>query len=294
MESVQVAEQLRVSANSADQPSGMTGAAGHRVNPPEAVIGVSLKSYFGYQQTLDWCKEVAALPVVREALVTGQMELFVLPSFPVIVPALAALAGSGVRVGAQTVSAHPNGAHTGEVSAGMLAEIGCTHVLIGHAERRRGCAETDAVVAAQLAATVAAGLCPVLCVGEPGKASMQEAARFCQAQLSAAMSALPAVGRGSHRIIVAYEPVWAIGADQPAPDSHVRYVCGELSRWLAAAQAQPLLASVIYGGAAGPGQLSRLFGPVSGLFLGRFAHQVSGLADVLDDAMRCLAIPRRC
>jgi triosephosphate isomerase len=269
----------------------MTQKDGRNPQRPNAVIGVSLKSYFGYQQTLDWCAEVAALPAVREARAAGQIELFVLPSFPVLVPALAVLEGTGVRVGAQTVSAHPNGAHTGEVSAGTLAEIGCTHALVGHAERRRDCGESDDVVAAELAAALTAGLCPVLCVGEPEPVSGADAARFCQSQLSAALSAVPAADSGWHRMIVAYEPVWAIGAHQPAPHSHVRYVCGELSGWLAA-QSGLGATSVIYGGAAGPGQLSPLFGPVNGLFLGRFAHQVSGLAGVLDDARSCLARPQ--
>ena len=270
-----------------EQPERGAGFAG------EAVIGVSLKSYFGYQQTLDWCEEVAALPELRTALATGRVEVFLLPSFPALVPAVAALAGSGVCVGAQTVLAHPGGAHTGEVSAAMLAEIGCTHALVGHAERRRDWAETDDVVAAQLAAAVQAGLCPVLCVGETRRVTPEEAARVCRAQLSAALAALPPSGRALSRIIVAYEPVWAIGAAEPAPDEHVRYVCGELSRWLDAAAPRPVRGSVIYGGAAGPGQLSRLSGRVDGLFLGRFAHRVSGLADVLDDVMRCLGASRR-
>jgi triosephosphate isomerase len=154
-------------------------------------------------------------------------------------------------------------------------------------------AETDDVVAAQLAAAVEAGLCPVLCVGETRRAAPEEAARVCRAQLSAALAALPSSGRAVSRIIVAYEPVWAIGAAAPAPDEHVRYVCGELSRWLAAALPGPVRGSVIYGGAAGPGQLSRLSDQVDGLFLGRFAHRVSGLADVLDDVMRGLGASRR-
>lgn len=268
----------------------MTRRDGYHPEQPQAVVGVSLKSYFGYRQTLDWCAEVAALPAVREAQAAGQLELFVLPSFPALVPALAVLDGTGVRVGAQTVSAHPSGAHTGEVSAATLAEIGCTYALVGHAERRRDCGESDDVVAAQVAAALTAGLCPVLCVGEPEQVSAAEAALLCQSQLSAALSAAPAAGTGWHRVIVAYEPVWAIGADQPAPERHVRQVCGGLSGWLAA-QSGLGATSVIYGGAAGPGQLSPLFGPVNGLFLGRFAHQVSGLADVLDDALSCLARP---
>ena len=89
-----------------EQPECGAGFAG------EAVIGVSLKSYFGYQQTLDWCEEVAALPQLRTALATGRVEVFVLPSFPALVPAVGALAGSGVCVGAQNrVGASRRGAH---------------------------------------------------------------------------------------------------------------------------------------------------------------------------------------
>jgi triosephosphate isomerase len=256
---------------------------------PRAVVGVSLKAYFGYRQTLEWCAQVAALPAVRAARAGGQLEIFVLPSFPAIVPALGVLAGTGVSVGGQTVSRYAGGPHTGEVTAGMLAEAGCTHVLIGHAERRRAQAETDAVVAAQVAAAVAAGLCPVLCVGEPDRVGADQAARHCQAQLTGALSALTAPDIARSRIIVAYEPVWAIGAEQPAPDSHVTQVCRELSSGLGSVQPGAGPAGVIYGGAAGPGQLGRLYGPVSGLFLGRFAHQVAGLAAVLDDALHCVA-----
>jgi triosephosphate isomerase len=257
---------------------------------PTVIVGVSLKSYFGYQQTLDWCEKVSVLPAWQATRASGQLEFFVLPALPLILPARDTLLRACVRVGAQTVSGHPNGAHTGEVSAATLAEIGCTHALIGHAERRAACAETDAVIARQFAATLSAGLCPVLCVGEPVRASKQDAARFCREQVSAALT--EGTGHPSRqRIIVAYEPVWAIGADQPAPDDHVAYVCAELTRQLDDAQSGAFRGQVIYGGAAGPGQLARLYGPVSGLFMGRFAHQVSSLAAVFDDAMLCLAAP---
>lgn len=265
----------------------MTNGAAPAAAGPEVIVGVSLKSYFGYQQTLGWCEQVAALASWQAATATGLLEFFVLPSLPLILPARDILSGPGASVGAQTVSAHPGGAHTGEVSAATLAEIGCTHALIGHAERRAACAETDDVVARQLAATLAAGLCPVLCVGEPASAGSRDAARYCRAQVSAALAGIGG-DLGQHRIIVAYEPLWAIGADRPAPDDHVGFVCAELSRQLGDAQSGPGRSQVIYGGAAGPGLLPRLYGPVSGLFLGRFAHRVTGLAAVFGDAMQCL------
>jgi triosephosphate isomerase (TIM) len=251
---------------------------------PNAVVGVSLKSYFDYRQTLTWCAQVAELPIL--AAVRDRAEVFVLPSFPAIAPATAMLAPSGVHVGAQTVSAYASGAHTGDVSATTLVQIGATLALTGHAERRRDCAETDTIVAAQLAAALAAGLCPVVCVGEPQPWPAYEASRWCLRQLAAALSDVPRTACA--RIIVAYEPVWAIGAQEPAPDEHIRQVCAELSGYLESSPIASSRSAVIYGGSAGPGQLRRLFGPVRGLFLGRFAHNVLGLASVLKDAMQCL------
>jgi len=253
---------------------------------PQAVVGVSLKSYFDYQQTLAWCAQVAALPILAAVRDSARAEVFVLPSFPAIAPSLGVLAPSGVHVGAQTVSAYASGAHTGDVSATTLAQIGATLALTGHAERRRDYAETDAIVAAQLAATLAAGLCPVVCVGEPQPGPVSEAIQWCLRQLSAALSDVPRTAGA--RIIVAYEPVWAIGAQNPAPDEHIQQVCAELSGFLNSSPASSDRSAVIYGGSAGPGQLRRLFGPVRGLFLGRFAHDVLGLAGVLKDTMQCL------
>jgi triosephosphate isomerase (TIM) len=92
-------------------------------------------------------------------------------------------------------------------------------------------------------------------------------------------------------VIVAYEPVWAIGAPEPAPDAHVTEVCATLSRYVQSSPATTSTSAVIYGGAAGPGQLGRLLGPVHGLFLGRFAHDVTGLARVLEDATASTRTP---
>jgi triosephosphate isomerase (TIM) len=256
---------------------------------PRAIVGVSLKAYFGYQETLDWCAAVTWLPALAQARASGAVEVFVLPSFPALVPAVATLGPAGVRVGAQTVSAYPAGPHTGDVTAAMLAEAGGELALTGHAERRRDHGETDATVAAQVAASLAAGLDPVICVGEPDRMAAADAARWCTNQLTAALA--HANASSPARVIVAYEPVWAIGAPEPAPDAHVIEVCAALSRYLQAAPATTEDSAVIYGGAAGPGQLSRLFGPVQGLFLGRFAHDVTGLAQVLEDAIASTRTP---
>lgn len=265
----------------------MTPIAEPWAQPPGMLIGVSLKTYFGYEQTRRWCAQVARLATGGRLEEHAPIEMFVLPTFPAIPMAVAQLAGSGVRVGAQTVSGYPSGAYTGDVSATTLAEIGCHYVAVGHAERRLLCGETDEIVSAQAAAAIGHGLCPIICVGEPTRRPPAQAARYCQNQITAALSEALSAGLCG-RIVVAYEPVWAIGADQPAPDDHIRTVCAAISAQLDGRDLGSLNGRVIYGGAAGPGLLRRLGGSVSGLFLGRFAHDISGLAQVLAEARQCL------
>ncbi len=237
------------------------------------IIGVSLKMYFGYTRTLDWCQVVADRTNRRDT------ELFVLPTFVAVPAAVSVLGPAGIGVGAQDLSARDAGAFTGEVSGAVLAEVGCRYVEVGHAERRTLFGEDDPVVSAKTAAALRHGLVPVLCVGETAADDPAEAATECRRQLRAAMADSRSAGlRG--RVIVAYEPRWAIGADQPAGDDHIRIVCAGLRDEVAGLTAHPDSA-VIYGGSAGPGLLTRLGSAVDGLFLGRFAHDPEALDRVL-------------
>jgi triosephosphate isomerase len=237
-------------------------------------IGVSLKAYFGYQQTLAWCRRVAAV-----APGPADVDMFVLPAFPAL-PAVVEIFGSGpVRVGAQNLCADDAGARTGEVDGAMLAEIGCRYVEVGHAERRTLYGETEAVVAAKLTAAFRHGLVPVLCVGEADRVPATLAAQECRRQIASALAPGRAAGLCGP-IVVAYEPHWAIGAAAPASDRHIRDVCAALRQDVAPE------GRVIYGGSAGPGLLTRLGDAVDGLFLGRFAHDPDALASVLHEAAR--------
>src|SRR6266851_3534048 len=124
-------------------------------------IGVSLKAYFGYRQTLAWCSQVASIAQARGRAA----EVFVLPAFPAL-PAVADIfAPTTVRIGAQDLCADDDGARTGEVGGALLAKLGCRYVEVGHAERRRLYGEAEVVVAGKLAAAFRHGLIPVLCVG---------------------------------------------------------------------------------------------------------------------------------
>ena len=164
------------------------------------------------------------------------------------------------------------------MSAAVLAELGCSFVEVGHAERRRDHGEDDALVAATATAVLRNGMTPVLCIGEPTQGSSKAAAEDVVAQVDAALQHAPA-----GRIVAAYEPVWAIGAVRPAPDEHITTVGRALRAHLAALPGRAGSA-VIYGGSAQPGQLARLGAGVDGLFLGRFAHDPAAVVSILDEA----------
>lgn len=245
---------------------------------PRVIVGVSLKMYFSHEKARSWFDEVAAIAQSHEAVRSGVVELFITPTYLQVLPAIAAFAGTPVRIGGQDVAAEDSGAFTGEVSAAELAEIGASIAEIGHAERRRLYGETDEVVAAKSRAAVRAGLTPLLCIGEETEQDPDAAAATATDQLRAALD-----GVDPGAVIVAYEPVWAIGAPEPAPHAHIRVVAAALR---AALDADPARegSAVIYGGAAGPGLLTALGDAVDGVFLGRFAHDSSALMTVLDEA----------
>jgi triosephosphate isomerase len=246
--------------------------------PGPVTIGVSLKTYFGHAQAAAWFAEVARRVSEDFPVTAGDVRLFVIPTYLQISAALEAFAGTPVAIGAQDVSAFPPGAFTGEVTAAELAEFGVTYAEVGHAERRRLFGETDEVVAAKAAAALDAGIVPVLCIGEADRLAAADAATATVAQLHADLEDAP-VGP----VVVAYEPVWAIGAPEPAPAHHITTVTRALRTAL---DADPVRtgSSVIYGGSAGPGLLTQLGDDVDGLFLGRFAHDPDALVAVLDEA----------
>jgi triosephosphate isomerase len=237
----------------------------------KAILGVSLKMYLNVEETRGWLQAVADLSRASE-----HVELFVAPSFLSLAEAAGILAGTPVRLGAQDVFWEERGAFTGEVSATMLREVGCTYAEMGHAERRRLFGEDDRVTALKAAAAWRAGLVPVVCIGESERSGAHAAARACFAQVDPVLDALP-VGAD---VVFAYEPVWAIGAPAPAPPEHVVQVTVRLRQRFAD---RPGRIRLIYGGAAGHGLRASLGDAVDGLFLGRFAHDVHNLQAILEE-----------
>ncbi len=246
--------------------------------PAGVTIGVSLKMYFGHRQALDWFAAVADIAARHPGVQGGSVEFFVIPGYLQVLPALEAFDGTGARIGAQDLAWADDGAFTGEVSGRELAETGVRVVEVGHAERRRLFHETDDVVAAKTAAALRNGLTPVLCLGETTDGSPEAAVTETVRQLRHALAHAQA-----GRVIVAYEPVWAIGAQRPAPAEHIRVVARAV-RTALDAMPERRDSAVIYGGSAGPGLLSELGDAVDGLFLGRFAHDPVQLDRILDEA----------
>ena len=139
----------------------------------------------------------------------------------------ASRADSCIALGAQNCHFAASGAYTGEISAGMLVEAGCSHVIIGHSERRQYFGETDETAGLRLKAAVEAGLTAILCVGE--NLEEREAGRAlekCTGQLAAGLSGI--TGKELSRVMVAYEPVWAIGTGRTATAGEAQQVCRAL------------------------------------------------------------------
>lgn len=166
------------------------------------------------------------------------------------------VAGSAIALGAQDVSQHASGAFTGEVSAGMLNDFGVRYVLVGHSERRQYHGETDAVVAAKAKAALAAGMIPIVCVGETlAQREAGETEAVVQRQLAAVIDV---VGADVSRLVVAYEPVWAIGTGKTATPEQAQAVHAVLRAQLRAADPQGASVRLLYGGSMNAGNAQQL------------------------------------
>lgn len=228
---------------------------------------------------------VALLKALRDAPAPAGVELVVCPPMPYLAETVAALAGSGMAVGAQDCSAEAKGAFTGETAAAMLADVGCAYAIVGHSERRALHGESDAVVAGKARRALEAGLAPIACVGETlAERDAGSTDAVVLRQLAAVLDAVRDHADAARRLVVAYEPVWAIGTGRSASVAQVEAVHAALGRALA--DAGLTATPVLYGGSVKPDNAAALFAApgVDGGLIGGASLQAADFLAIADAA----------
>ena len=187
------------------------------------------------------------------------VQLLVCPPYPYLGSLAQKLAGTGVSLGAQNVSEHDSGAYTGEVSPGMLRDIGCEYVIVGHSERRALMGESSETVAAKFVAAHEAGLMPILCVGETlAEREADRTEAVVDEQLNAVLDASGVDSFAS--AVVAYEPVWAIGTGRTASPEQAQDVHAHIRAAVASRNEQISSGlKILYGGSVKGDNAAGLF-----------------------------------
>jgi triosephosphate isomerase (TIM) len=215
----------------------------------------------------------------------GHCDVIVAPPFTALADAAQAAKGSAIGIAAQDVHWDVEGAHTGDVSPGMLLDAGCSHVIIGHSERRHDHGETDEQVNRKLKAALAAGLTPIVCVGETlEERESNETQKVLDRQFQCGFAGL--TPQEFSRIIMAYEPVWAIGTGrtatpEQAEESHA--YLRELARGqFGEEQAQAV--RILYGGSVKPQNIKGLMAQadLDGALVGGASLKVESFAAIID------------
>lgn len=211
-------------------------------------------------------------------------EVLVAPPFTALEAAREAIAGSRILLGAQNVHGEDRGAFTGEVSASMLAEAGCSHVIVGHSERRQHYGETDAGVNARTRGALRAGLIPIVCVGET--LEQREAGTTMAVITRQVRGGLDGLDAAHHpRIVLAYEPVWAIGTGRTATPAQAEEVHRDIRKLIAeiagAAVANGM--RILYGGSVKPDNIDALMAQpdIDGALVGGASLDAAGFARIV-------------
>jgi triosephosphate isomerase (TIM) len=178
-------------------------------------------------------------------------DMLVCPPFPLLATLSAAIAGSTVALGAQDCHVAQKGAHTGDISAPMLVDVGCSYVIVGHSERRINHGEENALVRAKAEAAMAAGLVPIICIGETE--AQRDAGKTLDVNREQLTGSLPE-GATAAGVVIAYEPVWAIGTGRTATPDQAQevhaFIRGLLVERLGPAEGNAV--RILYGGSMNP------------------------------------------
>ncbi|MCX6997688.1 MAG: triose-phosphate isomerase [Kiritimatiellaeota bacterium] len=217
------------------------------------------------------------------------VEVVLCPPFTALAAVGAALHGTDLGLGAQNMHAEKSGAYTGEISAGMLRELGCSYVILGHSERRTLFHETDELVNKKAKAALAAGLRPIVCVGETlaeREAGQTEA--VVTAQVGGSLAHLGA--EGLLRTVVAYEPVWAIGTGRTATTAQAQAVHALIRRLLLnmAGGSVAEAVRIQYGGSMKPGNARELMSQpdIDGGLIGGASLEAGSFAGIVRGAVK--------
>lgn len=182
-------------------------------------------------------------------------EILICPPATLIGLVAEALVGSSVALGAQDCHANASGAHTGDIAAPMLADLGCRYVIVGHSERRTDHKETSAVVQGKAAAAQKAGMAAIVCVGETWPE--REVGRTASIVTTQIAESIPP-GSGGDNLVVAYEPVWAIGSGRTATPAQVAEVHALIRRELRGHVRNAEAVRILYGGSVKPANAAEL------------------------------------
>lgn len=215
----------------------------------------------------------------------GAVEVVVVPPFTDLRSVQTLVEGDrlALRYGAQDVSPHDSGAYTGDISAAFLAKLGCTYVVVGHSERRDGHGETDEVVASKAVAAYRHGLVPIVCVGEGLEVRQAgEHVAHVLAQVEGSLTGITAEQAAT--LVIAYEPVWAIGTGEVATPEDAQEVCaairGKLAELYSAETADRV--RILYGGSVKSGNVASIMAgaDVDGALVGGASLQAEEFASI--------------
>jgi len=243
------------------------------------LIAANWKMYKTVQEAVAYVREF--LPLVEGA---SDVDIVVAPPFTAIHAAVNAADGSRVAVAAQDMYWEREGAFTGEISTGMLKDVGATHVIIGHSERRTKFGETDAQVNRKARAALAAGLSPIVCIGET--LDERESDRTFEVLDRQVKLGLEGVSEEAvAAIAIAYEPVWAIGTGRTATSAQAQeahaHIRGRLRAWFGHRAAEGC--RILYGGSVKPGNTAELVGQadVDGALVGGASLDPKTFAEIV-------------
>jgi triosephosphate isomerase len=202
-----------------------------------------------------------ARTLLKETADVEEPDVLIAPPFTVLAAVRETLAGTRIFLGAQNMHWESGGAFTGEISASMLLDAGCSHVVLGHSERRSLFGETNEMIDRKLGAALRAGLIPILCIGET--LEEREGGRtfaVIEKQLEESMEGPRRTGSMPDSVILAYEPVWAIGTGKTASPDQAQEVHGFIRKWLGRTFDPGFAAKIriLYGGSVKPDNISEL------------------------------------